>query len=92
MTATIPERFRCSRCGYERPLADTEDGFRLYRLHEQRCCPGPGEQLWLPCINEDAPNVLAVTARESTGLDVASRKRSGRADAHTASLESLKAA
>jgi hypothetical protein len=48
------ERFHCPRCGYTRPLVTGEDGFRLFLVHEQRCSPTAGEQLWLPFITEDA--------------------------------------
>ncbi len=54
--ATAPsdgEFFHCQRCGYDRPLTSGEDGLRIYILHEQRCKPVPGGQIWLPFINED---------------------------------------
>ncbi len=47
------ERFHCPRCGYARPLKCNEDAFRLYVLHEQRCNPVVGGQVWLPFITED---------------------------------------
>ena len=49
------ERFQCPSCGYTRPIQAGEDGFRLYLLHEERCNPPSGGQLWLPCITEDDP-------------------------------------
>ena len=49
------ERFQCPSCGYTRLIRIGEDGFRLYLLHEERCKPGIGGQLWLSCINEDNP-------------------------------------
>lgn len=53
MTGNGDESFYCSRCGYARPLKPGEDGFRIYTLHEQRCNPAAGEQIWLPFITED---------------------------------------
>jgi hypothetical protein len=50
----MSEHFNCSRCGYARLLKAGEDGFRLYLLHEGRCNQSMGQQLWLPCITEDA--------------------------------------
>jgi len=47
------ECFHCPRCGYARPLKRGEDGFRIYILHEQRCNPAVGGQIWLPFITED---------------------------------------
>ena len=34
-------------------LKPGEDGFRLYLLHEGRCNPPPGGQLWLSFVTED---------------------------------------
>ncbi len=53
MTHNIGERFHCTRCGYTRLLRPGEDGFRLYVLHEQRCNPDLGQQLWFPFVTED---------------------------------------
>ncbi len=50
---SIDEYFHCLRCGYDRPLRAGEDGFRIYILHEQRCNPTVGGQIWLPFITED---------------------------------------
>lgn len=50
----MSEEFLCPRCGYRRTLSAGEDGFRLYLLHEERCRPQPGRQLWLPIITEDS--------------------------------------
>lgn len=47
------EHFHCPRCGYFRALKHGEDGFRIYILHEQRCNPAVGGQIWLPFITED---------------------------------------
>jgi hypothetical protein len=50
------ERFDCPRCGYARSLKRGEDGFRLYVLHEERCSPTMGRQLWFRFITEDDLN------------------------------------
>jgi len=47
------ECFHCPRCGYSRPLKHGVDGFRIYILHEQRCNPALGGQIWLPFVTED---------------------------------------
>ena len=49
----MADRFSCPRCGYSRPLKPGEDGFRIYLIHEERCNPAYGRQLWLPCISEN---------------------------------------
>ena len=56
MAYNIPERFHRTRCGYTRLLRPGEDGFRLYVLHEQRCNPELGQQLWFPFIRGDDSN------------------------------------
>ena len=53
LTGNGGERFTCPRCAYARPLRHGEDGFRIYILHEQRCNPAVGGQIWLPFITED---------------------------------------
>lgn len=50
------ERFGCPRCGYARSLKPGEDGFQLYVLHEERCIPTVGGQLWFRFITEDDLN------------------------------------
>lgn len=50
------ERFECPRCGYARSLKPGEDGFQLFVLHEKRCIPTMGRQLWFPFITEDDLN------------------------------------
>ncbi len=52
-TRSDAESFYCPRCGYARPLKYNEDGFLIYILHEQRCSPVVGGQIWLPFITED---------------------------------------
>ena len=49
----MADRFICPRCTYSRPLKLGEDGYRIYLIHEERCNPACGRQLWLPCITED---------------------------------------
>ena len=50
------ERFFCPRCRYARELKPGENGYNLYIIHEERCNPAVGRQLWLPCISEDDLN------------------------------------
>jgi hypothetical protein len=65
------ERFHCPRCGYARQLKCNEDAFRLYVLHEQRCDPVVGGQVWLPFITED--NVALSPADDKRPLFTGSR-------------------
>lgn len=62
----VIDRFYCSRCGYSRPLKPGEDGLQVYILHEKRCNPACGRQLWLPCITEDELGSLSSDQRGST--------------------------
>ena len=59
----MADRFFCPRCGYSRPLKPGEDGFHIYLIHEERCNPVCGRQLWLPCITEDDLDFVPADAK-----------------------------